>query len=67
MSARTCTIAFTVLRATFNYDYGDTIAVRVSAFNTYGQSSTATNTGGATIKTEPQDMAAPTLTVDSNT
>ena len=64
-STRKCTIPMSVLRTTYNYAYGDTITVRVSAHNTYGWSTTATNTGGASIKTEPTDMAAPT--VDSQT
>ena len=50
------------LITTYLYVYGDTITVRVSAYNTYGWSSETQYTGGATIKTAPVDMAAPTVT-----
>ena len=67
-SARLCTITYQILRGTgFNYDYSDTINVRVSATSTYGTTDFAYNSGGATIETEPVDMAAPTLTSQTDT
>eukprot|EP00347_Sterkiella_histriomuscorum_P017133 403350540 len=60
LAARKCTITYQVLRGTgFNYDYGESINVRVSATSTYGTTDYAYNTGGATIETEPVKMAVP--------
>lgn len=52
---------FTSSTGTFRYTLGQVIYVRISAYNTNGWGSTSTvNTSGATAKTIPATMTAPT-------
>jgi hypothetical protein len=64
VSARQCFVPLTTLRAPdFNLVYGDLVAVRARARNSlgFGQYSQP-NVVGATIQTEPVQMAAPAMT-----
>lgn len=56
-----CIIPMTTLYASpFNLEYNDLVEVRISAYNQFGWSAESdTNTVGATILTEPQQMSIP--------
>ncbi len=59
-AARECSVLMSTLVNSFSLVYNDVVNVRVSAYNLEGYSSTKSNSGGATIQTEP---VAPTVAI----